>query len=111
MTDTNRPVPPGVNEVDLDRALAAIAAAIGEGKVATDAQSLEDFQDPFQVPGAATNVPSGVVSPTTVEEVQAIVRIANEHRIPLWPISRGKNNGYGGAAPQVRGTVMLSFRT
>ena len=59
---------------------------------------------PFQVPGSATNVPSGVVSPTTVEEVQAIVRIANEHRVPLWPISRGKNNGYGGAAPQVRGT-------
>ena len=50
------------------------------------------------------------MSPRTVEEVQAIVRIANEHRIPLWPISRGKNNGYGGAAPQVRGTVMLSFR-
>ena len=42
--------------------------------------------------------------------MQAIVRIANEFRIPLWPISRGKNNGYGGAAPQVRGSVMLSFR-
>lgn len=106
---TTRPVPPGVTEDDLDRALAAIAAAIGDGKVATDVESLVDFQDPFQFPGAATNVPSGV-SPTTVEEVQAIVRIANEHRVPVWPISRGKNNGYGGAAPQVRGSLMLSFR-
>src|SRR4051794_5938663 len=110
MTDTLRPIPPGVTEGDLDRALTAIAAAIGEEKVATDEKSLEDFQDPFQVPGSATNVPSGVASPTSVEEVQAIVRIANEYRIPLWPISRGKNNGYGGAAPQVRGALMLSFR-
>lgn len=107
---TTRPVPPGVTEDDLDRALTAIAAAIGDGKVATDVESLVDFQDPFQFPGAATNVPSGVVSPTTVEEVQAIVRIANEYRVPVWPISRGKNNGYGGAAPQVRGSLMLSFR-
>ncbi|WP_329363392.1 FAD-binding protein [Streptomyces sp. NBC_01483] len=58
--------------------------------------------------GSATNVPSGVVSPTSVEEVQAIARIANEHRVPVWPISRGKNNGYGGAAPQVRGALMLA---
>jgi 4-cresol dehydrogenase (hydroxylating) flavoprotein subunit len=110
MLDTTRPVPPGVTEDVLDRALAAIAAAIGDDKVATDAGALADFQDPFQFPGSARNVPSGVASPRTVEEVQAIVRIANEHRVPLWPIGRGKNNGYGGGGPQVRGPVILSFR-
>ncbi|MET9387632.1 FAD-binding oxidoreductase [Streptomyces sp. NPDC002928] len=110
MLYTTRPIPPGLTEGDLDRALVAIAAAVGDDKVATDAESLADFQDPYQFPGSATNVPSGVVSPTSVEEVQAIVRIANEHRVPVWPISRGKNNGYGGAAPQVRGALMLSFR-
>src|SRR5690606_1142904 len=47
---TTRPLPPGVTEADLDNALAAFAAAIGEEKVATEAESLEDFQDPFQVP-------------------------------------------------------------
>ncbi|CAH0279424.1 MULTISPECIES: FAD-binding oxidoreductase [unclassified Arthrobacter] len=110
MTST-RPLPPGVTESDLEEALAAFAVAIGEDNVASDAESLQDFQDPFQVPGSATNLPSAVVSPTSTEDVQAIVRIANEHRIPLWPISRGKNNGYGGAAPQVRGSVMVSFRS
>ena len=114
MSDTTatstRAVPPGVTEADLDNALTAFAAAIGADKVASDAEFLQDFQDPFQVPGTATNVPSAVVSPTSVEDVQAVVRIANEYCIPLWPISRGKNNGYGGAAPQVRGSVMVSFR-
>src|SRR6478735_7588172 len=109
-TDSVRPVPLGLTGSDVDRAIAAIAAAIGENKVATDAESLVDFQDPFQFPGSAVNVPSGVASPTTTEEVQAIVRIANENKLPLWPISRGKNNGYGGAAPQVRGALMVSFR-
>ncbi|EOH1484501.1 FAD-dependent oxidoreductase [Campylobacter coli] len=30
-----------------------------------------------------------------MEEVQAIVKIANEFKIPLFPISTGKNLGYG----------------
>src|SRR5699024_9722185 len=45
----------------------------------------------------------------STEEVQEIVRLANEHRIPLWPIGRGKNNGYGGPAPQVNGSIIVSF--
>ncbi|RYG80177.1 FAD-binding oxidoreductase, partial [bacterium] len=52
---------------------------------------------------------SGAVAPGSVEEVQAVLRIANEHRIPLWPISRGKNLGYGGSAPRMAGTLMLDL--
>ena len=37
----------------------------------------------------------------TTEEVQEIVRIANRYGIPLYPISTGKNLGYGGSAPQL----------
>jgi 4-cresol dehydrogenase (hydroxylating) len=107
---SQRPVPPGLTAADLDRALAAIAAAIGADKLATEADALTDFQDPYQVPGTSTRQPSAAVAPTSVEEVQAVVRIANEHKLPLWPISRGKNNGYGGAAPWVRGAVMIDFR-
>jgi 4-cresol dehydrogenase (hydroxylating) flavoprotein subunit len=44
-----------------------------------------------------------------VEEVQAVVRIASEHRIPIWPISRGKNLGYGGSAPMTSGSVILDL--
>ena len=39
--------------------------------------------------------------PQTVEEIQAIVRLANEHRVPLWTTSQGRNNGYGGSSPRV----------
>lgn len=95
ISDANRPIPLGLTGESLRVALAAIASAIGS-KLDTD--DLADFQDPFQFPGSAVNVPSGVVSPTSVEDVQAIMRIANEHGVPLWPLGRGKNSRYGGAA-------------
>lgn len=45
---------------------------------------------------AATR-PGGVVKPRTTEEVQALVRLAREENTPLYPISSGKNWGYGSA--------------
>ncbi|HWH97141.1 MAG TPA: FAD-binding oxidoreductase [Pseudolysinimonas sp.] len=102
------PIPPGLTAESLAVALAAIASAIGPEKLVTD--DLADFQDPFQLPGSTPNVPCGAVTPTSVEDVQAIVRIANEHGVPIWPLGRGKNNGYGGGAPKIRGALMLSFR-
>lgn len=41
----------------------------------------------------------GVLFPMTVHEVVQIVRVANEHKLKLYPISRGRNIGYGGTTP------------
>ena len=48
--------------------------------------------------------------PETVEQVRAIVRIANAHRVPLWTFSQGRNNAYGGPAPRVKDSVLVSLR-
>ena len=48
--------------------------------------------------------------PTSVEEIQAVLRVANEHKVPLWTHGTGRNNGYGGPAPRVRGSVIVSLR-
>jgi 4-cresol dehydrogenase (hydroxylating) len=53
--------------------------------------------------------PVGAVAPRTVEEVQAIVLAANRHHQPLWPISTGKNMGYGSAVPATPGQVVLDL--
>ena len=37
------------------------------------------------------------------------MRIANQFRLPIWPISRGKNLGYGGSAPHVSGSVVMDL--
>lgn len=33
------------------------------------------------------------ISPASVEEVQAILKVANQYQIPLWTCSQGKNFG------------------
>ena len=55
-------------------------------------------------------MPSGGVAPDSTEQVQRIVAIANQFKLPLWPISTGKNLGYGGAAPRLSGTMMLDLK-
>src|SRR5579863_9393916 len=55
-------------------------------------------------------IASGAVAPSTTEEVQQIVRIANRYRIPLYTISTGKNLGYGGSAPAYSGSVVLDLK-
>lgn len=38
-----------------------------------------------------------------------MVRWANKYLIPIHPISVGRNLGYGGAAPRVRGSVVVDL--
>lgn len=52
---------------------------------------------------------ASVVAPRGVEDVQAVVRLANEFELPVCPFSIGRNLGYGAAAPHVRGSVGLDM--
>jgi 4-cresol dehydrogenase (hydroxylating) len=50
-----------------------------------------------------------ILSPKSLSEVQEIVIIASRHKIPLYPISLGKNWGYGDKAPVSSGQVILDL--
>ncbi len=91
-------------------ALEGFAAAVGAEHVHTDEASLHEFRDPFAYDTWDDYTASAIVMPETVEEVQEIVRVANRFRVPLWTHSTGRNNGYGGGAPRVRGSVVVSLR-
>ncbi|MEW6365678.1 MAG: FAD-linked oxidase C-terminal domain-containing protein [Acidobacteriota bacterium] len=51
--------------------------------------------------------PSVVVKPRTTEEVSAIMRLANEERVPVTP--RGAGTGLSGGALAVEGGIVLSI--
>ncbi|HWB21286.1 MAG TPA: FAD-binding oxidoreductase [Gaiellaceae bacterium] len=99
-----------ISATDLSRAVDGFSAAVGAKHVLTDDASLREFRDPFAFETWDDYTASAIVMPDTVEEIQEIVRVANEHKIPLWTHSTGRNNGYGGPAPRVRGSVILSLR-
>jgi len=47
--------------------------------------------------------------PISVDDVVAIVDIARNHQVPLYPISTGRNWGYGSSNPVVDGCVIVDL--
>jgi 4-cresol dehydrogenase (hydroxylating) flavoprotein subunit len=103
-------VPPSVSQQALSSALEDFTQALGVDRVLTADEALREFRDPFQFETWDQYTGSAVLQPTSVEEIQEIVRIANRHRVPLWTHGQGRNNGYGGPAPRLRGSVIVSLR-
>lgn len=50
-----------------------------------------------------------VLLPKSAEAISALVRIAGEHKIPLYAVSTGHNWGYGTANPVVEGCALVSL--
>ena len=103
-------LPLDLTEKALSAALDELAAVVGADALLISEEELREFRDPFAFATWDDYTASAVVLPTTVEQIQEIVRIANRHRVPLWTHSTGRNNGYGGPAPRVRGSVIVSLR-
>ena len=93
-----------------EHTLAAFRGVVGADAVLTGEDDLREFRDPFWHLAWNDYEAAAVVQPQSVEEIQAIVRIANEQRVPLWVTSQGRNNGYGGSSPRVRGSVVVNLR-
>ena len=89
-------------------AMRAFETALGADKVFFQDLDRSIYQDKFAIDPAA-HLPAGGIAPVSVEEIQAALRVANQYRVPLWPISRGKNLGYGGTAPVLSGTVVMDL--
>ncbi|MDB6142929.1 MAG: linked oxidase protein [Pseudomonas sp.] len=75
------------------------------GKVLTDADSLEFYGKDHTKHFAPA--PTAIVFPKTIEQVQAIVRWANERKVALVP--SGGRTGLSAAAVAANGEVVVSF--
>jgi len=104
--------PPGVSTADFSAALEKLAGVVGKEWIFTSDEDLDLYRDSFSPYWHEQEdpVPSAAVAPDSVEQVQAIVRIANQYKIPLWTISTGKNLAYGGSAPRLSGSVVLDLK-
>jgi 4-cresol dehydrogenase (hydroxylating) flavoprotein subunit len=101
--------PAGVSITRVESALDAIRAEIGADHVLTGESALE-FRDPYWHKDWPDYDASAVIQPGSVEEVQAVLRIANERGVPIWTNSTGRNNGLGGGSPRVKGTIVMNLR-
>ncbi len=53
--------------------------------------------------------PLAVVYPDSTKAVQRVVRLANTHRVPLYPVSTGENSGLGLRSPSSTSCVVLDL--
>ncbi len=89
-------------------AMRAFERVLGPEKVLVEPAETGAYGDPFAFGAEPPRVIAALV-PANGEEVGAALRIASQYRVPLWPISRGKNLGHGGAAPALAGTLILDL--
>lgn len=85
--------------------LEQLAAIVGEQRVKTDSESLQvwgkDWTKHFE-PN-----PSVIVFPASTEEVQAIVKIANQHNLAITP--SGGRTGLSAGAVATKGEIVISL--
>lgn len=105
-------LPRGVSRRELDKALGGFAKVVGGEWVFRSEQDVALYRDAYSIywGEGEEKVASAAVAPRTTQEVVEIVRVANRHGIPLYPISTGKNLGYGGSAPVLSGSVVLDLK-
>ncbi len=105
-------LPPGVSARQFAKALSDFAAIVGQQWVFSSEEDLQPYRDHFSLLKDQPDelMASAAVCPASVEEVQAIVRVANRYKTPLFAISTGKNFAYGGPAPNVRGSVTVDLK-
>src|SRR5580658_10458154 len=105
-------LPPGLSASTFAAALDEMRGVVGAEWVFTSEEDLYPYRDPYSLRWGEEDeyLASAAVAPDSTERVQAIVKIANKYKLPLYPISTGKNFTYGGAAPTLTGSVVLDLK-
>ncbi|MFN0142864.1 MAG: FAD-binding oxidoreductase [Mycobacterium sp.] len=85
--------------------LPALIDELGAGVVVTDPEILASYRHDYAMDPDA-GMPLAVVRPTSTEQVQAVLRWASAHRVPVVP--RGAGTGLSGGATAVDGGIVLS---
>ena len=110
MTSKYMALPKGMSESSFDAAIAQFKKALGEDNVMIKDELVRPYTKVMMAVPTEEHTPSAVVTATTVEQVQEVLKICNAHKVPVWTISTGRNFGYGSAAPGQRGQVVLDLR-
>ena len=95
-----------LDEVHWHQAISSWRDTLGSEAVIEDVASLEKAGG-TAIPRA--HCPGAILRPKTVDQISSCLKIAHQFELPLYPISRGKNWGYGTASPATAGQVQMDL--
>lgn len=90
-----------------DEVIRQLADIVGARNISRDPAKLEAYSHDETSKEEYAHLPEVVVTPESTEAVAAIVKFANQHRIPVTP--RGAGSGLSGGAIPVYGGIVLSL--
>ncbi|NKJ49049.1 p-cresol methylhydroxylase [Burkholderia sp. SG-MS1] len=105
-------LPSSIDQARFSKAIKEFQRIVGSEWVFTSEEDLDLYRDAYSPYWGEPEErrASAAVAPKSTEEVQAVVRIANQYKIPIYAISTGKNLGYGGSAPAYTGSVVIDLK-
>ncbi len=92
--------------VRLEQALERWTAVLGADHIIIDRTSLAAAET---ATFSTTQSVPAILRPANTSQIQECLRIANRFRIPVYPISSGKNWGYGSSVPVTTSNVLLDL--
>ncbi len=95
-----------MRKVNWKKAIVEWRAILGDDYVLVGRGDLEKYEN--NVSGYARSIPV-VLCPSTTDETQSVVRIANRYKTPLYPISTGKNWGFGSRIPSCEDCAVVDL--
>ncbi|KAF4779672.1 FAD binding domain-containing protein [Colletotrichum scovillei] len=119
-------LPPGVTQAGFTKFARRVIQAVGGGEnftVITAGCDFEGYEDDDFGRNCRTHdyyrsfddecelVGSALCHPRSVQDIQAVLAACNESKVPVWPISTGRNLAYGGSAPRVPGSLVMILST
>jgi 4-cresol dehydrogenase (hydroxylating) flavoprotein subunit len=90
----------------LESALSDWRSTLDSESVSTAPEVLDRYA---RTTGIHATRPAAVLFPRSTDDTVSLVKIASRHQVPLHPISKGKNWGYGDATPPGADQVIVDF--
>lgn len=94
------------NKKDFEQAINEIRNIVGQDYTLTDGAEFTSISR-ATIPEPKTI--SALIRPGNTDEIIKIMQIAQQYGIPIWPVSKGKNWGYGSATPVFDKTAIIKL--
>lgn len=104
------PLAKGLQMSHIKEAVLEFRHLLGNENVLIDIQKLVPYTKIMIPSPDIQHQPIGALMVHSVRDIQGVLKICNQYRIPIWPISTGRNIGYGSAAPATPGQLVLDMR-
>ena len=92
---------------DFTQAISLLEKTLGAEYVVFDKKNLEEYETAtFKT---SHNI-QAIVRPKNTDEVQQCIKIANQYKLPVYPISTGLNTGYGSKVPTANNCVIIELK-